>query len=140
MTSDQQSATQTRAVVGVSRRRLRVAVVDDDADVRKALSRLLRSVGCSVATYSSAESYLARDPQEGPDCLLLDIGLGGMSGFELREELLRTGRWVPLVFITAQDDEATRHALLQLGSVPCLRKPFTDQSLLAAIAYATQSG
>ena len=118
---------------------MRLVVVDDDADVRKALSRLLSSAGYSVTAFDSAEAYLARERDDDPDCLLLDIGLGGMSGFELREELLRTGAEVPIVFITAQDDEATRQALLQLGSVPCLRKPFSNQSLLSAIARATQS-
>jgi FixJ family two-component response regulator len=118
---------------------LHLAVVDDDDDVRKALSRLLSSLGCTVTSFASAEAYLARDRHAAADCLLLDIGLGGMNGFELREELLRTAAWVPIVFITAQDDETTRQALLQLGSVPCLRKPFTNQSLLSAIADATHS-
>ena len=62
-----------------------------------------------------------------------------MSGFELREELLRAGSEVPIVFITAQDDEATRQTLLRLGPVPWLRKPFSNQSLLSAIALATRS-
>ncbi len=75
-------------VVGTPTRRLRLVVVDDDADVRKALSRLLSSAGYSVTSFDSAEAYLARERDDDPDCLLLDIGLGGMSGFELREELL----------------------------------------------------
>lgn len=133
------SATQAQTAVTPTLR-LRLVVVDDDADVRKALSRLLSSAGCTVTSFASAEAYLTSERDDDPDCLLLDIGLGGMSGFELREELLRTGTWVPIVFITAQDDEATRQVLLQLGSVPCLRKPFTNQSLLSAIAHATQSG
>ena len=135
-----QSATQAKTVVDTPTRRLRLVVVDDDEDVRKALSRLLSAVGCTVTSFASAEAYLTSARDDDPDCLLLDIGLGGMSGFELREELLRTGTWVPIVFITARDDEATHQALLQLGSVPCLRKPFTNECLLSAIAHATRSG
>lgn len=131
-------ATGPEADSGKPTRRLRLAVVDDDADIRKALSRLLSAAGCTVTAFASAEAYLTADREVEPDCLLLDIGLEGMSGFELREELLRTGTAVPIVFITAQDDEETRQTLLQLGSVPCLHKPFTDRSLLSAIAHATQ--
>jgi len=138
MTNDQ-PATGAPKAVGPSARRVRLVVVDDDPDVRKALSRLLGAAGYSVTAFDSAEAYLARADDDDPDCLLLDVGLGGMSGFELREELLRSGAGVPIVFITAQDDEATRRALLQLGSVPCLRKPFSNQSLLSAIAHATRS-
>lgn len=133
-----QPARPTETESGAPARRLHLAVVDDDADVRKALSRLLSSAGCTVTAFPSAEAYLTADRDVEPDCLLLDIGLEGMSGFELREELLRIGAAVPIVFITAQDDEETRQTLLQLGSVPCLHKPFTDQSLLSAIADATQ--
>jgi FixJ family two-component response regulator len=135
-----QPATLTETESGAPARRLHLAVVDDDADVRKALSRLLSSAGCAVTAFASAEAYLTAGRDVEPDCLLLDIGLTGMSGFELREELLRTGATVPIVFITAQDDEETRQTLLQLGSVPCLHKPFTDQSLLSAIAHVTQPG
>ena len=132
-----QPATGAHKVVGTPARSVRLVVVDDDPDVRKALSRLLSLAGYSVTAFDSAEAYLARQHDDDPDCLLLDIGLGGMSGFELREELLRTGTELPIVFITAQDDEATRKTLLQL-SVPCLRKPFSNQSLLSAIAHATR--
>jgi FixJ family two-component response regulator len=137
--SQHQSAPPSGTVADPAIRGLRLALVEDDADVRKALSRLLGAVGCSVTSFASAEAYLAREEVDGPDCLVLDIGLGGMSGFELREELLRTEAYVPIVFITARDDEATRQALLQIGSVPCLRKPFTDRSLLSAIALATRA-
>ena len=115
-----QPATRPHTVVGTPTGRLRLAVVDDDADVRKALSRLLSSAGCTVTCFASAEAYLTSERDQDPDCLLLDIGLAGMSGFELREELLRTGVCVPIVFITARDDAATRPALLPLRSVPCL--------------------
>src|SRR5215470_11579655 len=108
-----QPATGAQKIVRTPARSVRLAVVDDDPDVRKALSRLLSGAGYSVMAFESAEAYLARAGDADPDCLLLDIRLGGMSGFELREELLRSGAEVPIVFITAQDDEATRQALLQ---------------------------
>jgi FixJ family two-component response regulator len=113
-----------------------IAVVDDDAAVRVALGRLLRGAGFDVVTFSSAEDFLERGGSSGPDCLLLDIHLGGMSGLELREELVRTGSRVPVVFITAHDDPTTRQGLREAAGVPCLRKPFDEALLFEAIESA----
>jgi FixJ family two-component response regulator len=112
-----------------------IAVVDDDAAIRKALERLLRGAGFEVETFASGEDYLARGVC--PGCLVLDISLGGMSGLELREQLIRTGAAVPIVFITAHDDAATQRALQKAAGVPCLRKPFDEALLFEAIAAVT---
>jgi FixJ family two-component response regulator len=114
-----------------------IAVVDDDAAVRRALDRLLRGAGFEVWTFASAEEYLARGEDFRPGCLVLDVSLGGMSGPELREELARTGASVPVVFITAHDDAATLRGLHAASGVPCLRKPFDEEILFEAIAAAT---
>jgi FixJ family two-component response regulator len=106
--------------------------VDDDASVRKSLSRLLRGAGFDVETFSSAELFLARNPEIHPDCLVLDVSLGGMSGLELRSELAQAGVRIPVVFITAHDDAATLRGLRESES-PCLHKPFDETLLFEAI-------
>ena len=113
-----------------------IAVVDDDASVRKSLSRLLHGAGFEVETFSSAEAFLARGEGSHTDCLVLDISLGGMSGLELRAELLRTGVPTPVVFITAHDDAATQRGLRALPETACLRKPFDETLLFEAIGAA----
>ncbi len=113
-----------------------IAVVDDDASVRKSLGRLLRGAGFEVEAFSSAEDFLARDEACHPDCLVLDISLGGMSGLELRAELVETGVRIPVVFITAHDDPATLRGLRQLPEAPYLRKPFDESLLFEAIGSA----
>jgi FixJ family two-component response regulator len=115
-----------------------IAVVDDDASVRKSLGRLLRGAGFQVETYSSAEAFLSREHSSRPDCLVLDISLGGMSGLELRAELAQTGARIPVVFITAHDDPATLRGLRETPETPCLRKPFDETLLFEAIGTAME--
>lgn len=117
--------------------RAKIAVVDDDSAIRRALDRLLRGAGFDVETFASGEDYLARGEDYCPRCLVLDISLGGMSGLEVREALVRSGSRVPVVFITAHDDAQTRRALQEAGDVPCLRKPFDEELLFEAIAAVT---
>jgi CheY-like chemotaxis protein len=114
-----------------------IAAVDDDAAVRKALDRLLRGAGFDVAMFASAEEFLTRGRDCCPVCLVLDISLGGMSGLELREKLVRTGVSIPLVFITAHDDGAISRGLREAPGVPCLRKPFDEALLFEAIGAVT---
>ena len=114
---------------------LRVAVVDDDPAFRRALERLLRGAGFDVETFTSAEDYLALGGAARHECLVLDVFLGGMTGLDLRNELARGGAPVPVVFITAhQDLAAVKQAA---GDAPCLRKPFDEELLFAAIARVT---
>lgn len=114
-----------------------IAIVDDDAGVRAALRRLLRSVGFAVTSYESAEAFLARSGGDEPHCLLLDINLGGMSGFDLQHHLLRSGAGIPVIFITGQDEPAIREGVHQAGDVPCLRKPFEQGTLVDTIRRLT---
>lgn len=113
-----------------------VAVVDDDEEVRRALSRLLAAGGFTVNMYASAEEFLARAPGREPDCLLLDIHLTGMSGLELRRELLARGVVTPVVFITALDDPATMEAASRAQAAACLLKPLEENVLFDSIAHA----
>ena len=113
-----------------------VSVVDDDQSVRESLPDLLREVGFAVHAFASAEEFLASDQLARTDCLVLDVAMPGMSGPELQEELARRGDEIPIVFITAQEDESIRPLVLAAGAVACLFKPFSDTALLDAVHAA----
>lgn len=111
-------------------------VVDDDVSVRRALRRLIASAGLSVETFASAREFLDTEPHRRRGCVVLDIHLEGMSGFEVGEQLAAAGGAVPVIFMTAHDDEATQERARAAGAVAYLRKPFTKQALLEAIDRA----
>jgi CheY-like chemotaxis protein len=114
-----------------------VGVVDDDASLRIALARVLRSNGMHVEIFASAEDYLDRAVPGRPACLVLDIHLGGMSGFQLQQQLLSDGVAPPIIFITAHDNIYTAHDHIfgAAGSraAEYLRKPFDTNALVALI-------
>ena len=116
-----------------------IAVVDDDASVCKALSRLLRSSGLDATAYSSGRDFLENGATRNPDCLILDVQMPGMSGTELRDRLNARPRHIPVVFITAHDDAAAREKALGGGAVAHLYKPFSDAELLEAVAAALKN-
>lgn len=113
-----------------------VSVVDDDESVRESLPDLLREFGFAVQAFSSAEEFLASAFVDQTRCLILDIAMPGMSGPALQQELSRRRQAIPIVFITAQEDDTIRPRMLQAGAVECLFKPFTDTALLAAVTSA----
>ena len=115
---------------------LTVCVVDDDAALRQALRRLLRAVGFSVETYGSAEDFLEAKHVPLPDCLVLDIRLGALSGFALHDRLRASGLSIPTIFITGHDDAATREEARRVGAVAYVRKPFEESVLMSAIDTA----
>lgn len=115
---------------------LNICVIDDDQDVLHAVRRLLRAAGFAAETYASAEEFLERGRQSRPDCLVLDVHLGRLSGFDLQERLAAAGRSIPIVFITAHDDPATRERAQRAWAAEYLCKPFEDQSLIGAIHTA----
>lgn len=114
----------------------RVALVEDDVGMSQALVRILRLAGYAPTTFDSAEA-LIRDGADA-DCLVLDVQLPGMSGFELRDHLLLTGITAPVIFITAYDDAAAR-SLAELANAAYLAKPFTGKTLIEAVARALAS-
>jgi FixJ family two-component response regulator len=114
----------------------RISIVDDDPSVREALGRLVESVGYDVETFASAWEFLDSSPPGRADCLVLDIHLEGMSGFELQERLAATRAALPIILITAHDDAGTRERSRQAGGPAPLYKPIEEQALLDAIRTA----
>jgi FixJ family two-component response regulator len=113
-----------------------ISIVDDDESVRQGLRRLLTSVGFAVSTFASAEEYLSSDQLERPDCLILDIRMSGLSGIELQRQLVANHSEVPVIFITAHEEETERVQALEGDARTVLIKPFSEEALLSAISKA----
>lgn len=113
-----------------------IGVVDDDVSIRRALRRLLRSADFSVETFGSAEEVLSSGHLPTISCLVLDIHLGDLSGFDVQERLPDTQPRIPVIFITAHDTAVTRERARRAGAVDYLRKPFDENALIGAIHRA----
>jgi FixJ family two-component response regulator len=111
-------------------------VVDDDESMRESLPDLLTELGYAARAFSSAEEFLASDCVEQTKCLILDIAMPGMTGPDLQQESKLRLREIPIVFITANRDEAVRARLLEQGAVECMFKPFSDTALFEALQAA----
>ncbi|MHC5103313.1 MAG: response regulator transcription factor, partial [Planctomycetota bacterium] len=122
----------------MSRLKPMVFVVDDDASVRKALERLLKSVGMEVETYETADDFLLRQPYEGPSCLILDIRMPGLSGLDLQEELTKANNMLPIIFMTGHGTIPISVRAMKAGAIDFLEKPFEDQALLDLIKHAIE--
>jgi len=113
-----------------------VTIVDDDESVRESLPDLLRELGFAAQAFSSAEEFLASGAVGQTRCLILDIAMPGMTGYDLQRELTRRRHETPVVFITAHGDENLRPRVLEDGAVECLLKPFSDTALLDGVNAA----
>jgi FixJ family two-component response regulator len=113
-----------------------ITVIDDDESVRESLPDLLKEFGFEAQTFSSAEDFLASESIAETSCLVLDVAMPGMSGQDLQRELTRREQSIPIVFITAQRDDAVRPRLIAQGAVDCLFKPFEPNDLLQALNTA----
>jgi FixJ family two-component response regulator len=113
-----------------------VSLVDDDESVRESLPDLLRELGFAAQAFPSAEAFLASDSVDKTKCLILDVAMPGMSGPDLQRELQRRGQKLPIIFITANEDDTIRPRLIAQGAVECLFKPFSDTDLLRALHAA----
>jgi FixJ family two-component response regulator len=110
-----------------------IAIVDDDPSVRRALHRLVRSAGYAVQSFASAHEFLDSLPGRRVACLVLDIHLNGMSGFDLQERLVSDEVDVPVIFMSAHDDAPTRERIERSRASAHLWKPVDEQALLGAI-------
>jgi FixJ family two-component response regulator len=115
-----------------------VAVVEDDAAMRKSIERYLRASDYATISFASAEDFLKSSNVGDAVGLVLDIHLQGISGIELRRRLLDAGSTLPVVFITAYDDDATRTEALGLGCIEYLNKPFDAARLITALRRVTE--
>ena len=117
-----------------------ISIVDDDSLVREGLISLMRSAGFATQAFASAEEFLSLAHRDDIACLILDVGLPGISGFELQSQLTATvsNHRTPVVFMTARDDEVTRQRALKGGAVDFLRKPVRREALLNAVHLALQ--
>ncbi|MCK1677756.1 response regulator [Bradyrhizobium sp. 150] len=113
-----------------------VIVVDDDPSHLKSVARLLAHHGIDSHTFASAEALLENNGVQTATCLLLDVNLGGISGIELQRRLVAAGSKWPTIFMTGNDDEATRKEAMDAGCIAYLRKPFAQHVLLNAISKA----
>jgi FixJ family two-component response regulator len=113
-----------------------VLVVDDDESVCKALERLMKSVGLDVRTFTSAESFLNLDCHNVPCCLVLYMRMPVIDGLQLQEKLARSGSQIPIIFISAHEDDRAREKGLRAGAMAFFHKPFEDQALIDAVYSA----
>jgi FixJ family two-component response regulator len=117
-----------------------LAVVDDDADVRTALTRLVSSAGFAVETFATGAAFLQSVEDHEPDCVLLDLHMPGANGFEVQGALAPGHATVPIIIITAHDTPESRARAIGLGAKGYLCKPVDDEALLAAIGIAIAGG
>ena len=113
-----------------------VLLVENDASVRRALTRTMQHAGFDVQSFASAEALLASGGLEADASLVLDVDMPGIGGAELRQALIESGRDRPTIFITASEREGLDAQLARLAPVAVLRKPFNNEDLLAALGRA----
>ena len=110
-----------------------VFVIDDDALLRDALSRLFRSIGLQVVTFASASEFLNHKLLPSPSCLVLDVRLPGLSGIDFQRELAKADIGIPIVFMTGHGDIPMSVRAMKAGAIEFLPKPFRDQDILDAV-------
>jgi len=116
-----------------------IAIVDDDESVCRAVRRLVRSVAMDAETFSSGRDFLDlldAMPSFQPNCLILDVQMPGMNGLDVQEQLGKSGKSVPVIFITAHDEVGVREKAMASGAVAFLRKPFNDELLIKTLREA----
>jgi FixJ family two-component response regulator len=122
----------------MSRRRLLVAIVDDEEPVRRALRRLFLSAGIDVETFASGYEFLGSVKTQPPDCAVLDLHLPGLTGLDVLERLAEANVRVPTVVVTGHDQAGLAEKALAAGASIYLRKPLDEQSLLDSVAAAVR--
>lgn len=119
--------------------KLVVYIVDDDASVRKGLARLMRAAGFQPNVFETGEAFLSSVRRGDAGCVVLDITMPRFTGLQIQASMKRTGIDLPVIAVSARDDEETRVLARTLGARFYLRKPVDDQALLDAIEWVTGS-
>ena len=125
--------------ISLSTRKPRIAIIDDDESVCRAVRRLVRSLGLDAETFSSGQRFidtLEAMPSFRPDCAILDVQMPGMNGLDVQDHLVHSGSRLPVIFITAHDEVGVREKALAAGAVAFLRKPFDDELLIKTLDEA----
>jgi two-component system response regulator FixJ len=117
-----------------------IAIVDDDAAVRRALGRVMRGAGYAVEVHASGQALLDSLAHATPDCILLDVNMPGLDGFDVHSELSQRGYSIPVIFITANQEPRMKHRAASVGAAAFIDKPVESAVLLEAIAAALQRG
>jgi FixJ family two-component response regulator len=113
-----------------------ISIIDDDASVRVATNRLVRSLGYVAHTFESADDFLRSSHLNDTACVIADVQMPGMSGIELQSVLIAQGRLLPMIFITAFPEESIRSRALNAGAIGFLSKPFDGATLIECIDAA----
>lgn len=116
-----------------------IAIIDDDEAVRDALAGLMKSLGYGAEAFESAEDFLGSSRRDSASCLITDVQMPGMSGLELHDKLVASGKPIPTILITAYPNERVRTRALRHGIVCYLAKPFQEDELLACMRSALKS-
>ena len=117
-----------------------IAIVEDDLPLRESLRRLMRSVGYTAEVFSLARDFLASPRLDETACLIGDICMPSMTGLELYQKLVETGRPIPTILITAYPDDAVRTRALSEGVICYLQKPFHENDLMRCVSKALERG
>jgi len=123
----------------VSKSRPHIAIVDDEESIRRALKRLMISAGIDVEMFSGGEDFLSALATSRLDCVVLDLHMPGISGFEVQSRLAQSGSKLPVVVLTGHDTPDSEARALAGGAAAYLRKPVNDKLLLKAIMSAIDS-
>ena len=119
-----------------------IAIVDDDMSVCRAIKRLVRSLNMNAETFNSGAEFtklLEAVPSFHADCAILDVQMPGMTGLEVQAGIVRAGKALPIIFITAHDEVGVRERALELGAVAFLRKPFNDELFIKVLNAALKT-
>jgi FixJ family two-component response regulator len=113
-----------------------ISVVDDDESIRRTTTLLIESSGFRAAAFESSESFLSSDRLHDTSCLIVDVHMPGMNGLQLQNHLAAMGCGIPIIFITAYENQDSRQRAMQAGTVAFLRKPFSEEQVLQTMRSA----
>ena len=113
-----------------------IAIVDDDASAREGLTNLMSSLGYAALPYASGDEFMRSAERERTACLITDVHMPGITGLQLYQRLIKSGKRIPTIFVTAYPDEAMRKDAAEAGVDCYLTKPFREDELLACVRSA----